>query len=134
MDYALNSVLKMFKDDRPLEDLGLIETQGDKVRLGSPKLTDEIIAHAVAMMKFHCFKSRASVNFDEIIKTGLAHFLCCSSEDLRKHLLRMDQSNAWKAVFSFTEAVNIKSISFAEQCDPRATLLVLLQTGEDTWL
>lgn len=134
MDYALNSVLKMFQDDRPLEDLGLIETQGNRVRLSSPKLTDEIIAHAIAMMKFSCFKSRSTVNFEELINVGLAHFLCCTNEELKKHLLRMDQSNDWKSCFSYTEAVNLRSMSFGEQCDPRFTLLKLLQSGQDTWL
>ena len=99
MESSLSSVRRMFKDDRPLEDLGLIETQGDSVRLGSPKLTDEIIAHALARMKFHCFKSRPSVSFSEVTQTGLAHFLCCSNDELRKHLRRMEQSNNWKSCF-----------------------------------
>ncbi len=109
LDPNLDGVLKMFKDDRPLEDLGLIETQGDSVRLGSPKLTDEIITHAISRMKFHCFKSRPSVSFSEVTQTGLAHFLCCSNDELRKHLRRMEQSNNWKLCFSFTEAVNVDS-------------------------
>jgi hypothetical protein len=134
LDPNLDGVLKMFKDDRPLGDLGLIETQGDNVRLGSPKLTDEIIAHAVARMKFHCFKSRPSVSFSEVTQTGLAHFLCCSNDELRKHLRRMEQSNNWKGCFTFTEAVNVDSVSFGDECDPHSTVLKLLQSGEDTWL
>jgi hypothetical protein len=134
MESALSSVRRMFKDDRPLGDLGLIETQGDNVRLGSPKLTDEIIAHAVARMKFHCFKSRPSVSFSEVTQTGLAHFLCCSNDELRKHLRRIEQSNNWKGCFTFTEAVNVDSVSFGDECDPHSTVLKLLQSGEDTWL
>jgi len=68
------------------------------------------------------------------LKTGLAHFLCCSPEELRKHLWRMEQSNNWKNYFSFTNAVNLESLSFTEQCNPRETVLLLLQSGEDTWL
>ena len=134
LDPNLEGVRRMFKDDRPLGDLGLIETQGDNVRLGSPKLTDEIIAHAVARMKFHCFKSRPSVSFSEVTQTGLAHFLCCSNDELRKHLRRMEQSNNWKGCFTFTEAVNVDSVSFGDECDPHSTVLKLLQSGEDTWL
>lgn len=135
LDPNLDGVLKMFKDDRPLEDLGLIEIKEKEfIRLGSPKLTDEIIAHAVARMKFHCFKSRPSVSFSEVTQTGLAHFLCCSNDELRKHLRRMEQSNHWKWCFSFTEAVNIDSVSFGEECAPQTTVLKLLQSGENTWL
>lgn len=135
LDKNLDGVRNMFKDDRPLEDLGLIEIKEKEfIRLGSPKLTDEIIAHAVARMKFHCFKSRPSVSFSEVTQTGLAHFLCCSNDELRKHLRRMEQSNNWKSYFSFTEAVNVDSVSFGEECDPQTTVLKLLQSGEDTWL
>ena len=137
----LQGVCKMFQDDRPLADLGLIEIrknyEDDKqiwVRLGSPKLTDEIISHALAMLKFHGFRSRDTVDFSEILKAGLAHFLCCSPEELRKHLRRMNQTNNWKGCFSFTEAVNLDSVSFAGQCNPKITLLPLLQSGQDTWL
>lgn len=36
--------------------------------------------------------------------------------------------------FSFNEAVNNDSLAFADGCDPKQTLLLLLQQGEDTWL
>jgi hypothetical protein len=77
---------------------------------------------------------RSGIDFSESIKTGLAHFLCCSPEELRKHLWRMEQSNNWKHYFSFTNAVNLESLSFTEQCNPRETILLLLQSNEDTWL
>ncbi|MGD7035687.1 DUF4007 family protein [Methylotuvimicrobium buryatense] len=141
LDSNLQGVRGMFQNDRPLADLGLIEIrknhEDDKqiqVRLGSPKLTDEIIIHALAMLKFHSFKSRSTVDFSEIIKAGFAHFLCCSPEELRQHLRRMNQTNTWKDYFSFTEAVNLDSVSFTERCDPKITLLPLLQYGNDTWL
>lgn len=136
-----SSVRRMFQEDRPLADLGLIEIRknhdDDKqilIRLGSPQLTDEIIIHALAMLKFHSFKNRDSVDFSEITAAGLAHFLCCSDEELRKHLRRMNQTNHWKECFSFTEAVDLESLKFAGQCDPKKTLLPLLQSGDDTWL
>jgi flagellar biosynthesis protein FlhB len=97
-------------------------------------LTDEIIAHALAMLRFHVFKSRVGVDFSELIKAGLPNFLCCSPETLRLHLRRMNQTNDWKSFFSFTEAVNLDSISFGDDCEPRKTVLVLLNSGNDTWL
>ena len=116
------------EDDRPLAELGLIETrkkheQGISIRLGTPKLTDEIIIHAFAMMRFHHYKSRGSIDFSELISTGLAHYLCCSPEQLRSHLRRISQNHLWKNHFGFNEAVNINPISFGDDCDPRKTLL-----------
>ncbi|MDI1277457.1 DUF4007 family protein [Methylobacter sp.] len=135
----LEGVRKMFEKDNPLAELGLIETrkireEGLLIRLGSPKLTDEIIIHALAMIRFHRYRSRSTIDFSELSKDGLEHFLCCSSEQLRQHLRRMNQSHNWKRYFSFNEAVNIDSIAFEEDCAPGKTLLLLLQQGEDTWL
>jgi len=144
IESELEGVRRMFQNDRPLAELGLIETrknrnEGILIRLGTPKLTDEIIIHALAMMHFYQFKSRSSVDrssvdFSELLKTGLAHYLCCSPEQLRIHLRRMSQNHRWRNYFGFNEAVNIDSISFGDECDPRKTLLELLQKGEDTWL
>jgi|GEM_PF-887247 len=135
----LEGVRKMFEKDNSLAELGLIETrkirdEGLLIRLGSPKITDEIIVHALAMIRFHRYKSRSTIDFSELSKDGLEHFLCCSSEQLRQHLRRMNQSHNWKRYFSFNEAVNIDSIAFEEDCAPGKTLLLLLQQGEDTWL
>ncbi len=139
IESLLGGVRKMFEGDRPLADLGLIETrknreEGILIRLGSPKLTDEIILHALAMSRFHNFKSRSGIDFSELSKIGLHHYLCCSPEQLRHHLRRMNQSHQWQNYFSFNEAVNLDSIAFADDCDPRKTLLLLLQQGKDTWL
>lgn len=139
IDSLLSSVRRMFVDDRPLSELGLIETrksaeQGSLIRLGTPKLTDEIIVHALAMMRFHQYKSRSSIDFSELLSTGLAHYLCCSPEQLRIQLRRISQNHRWKNHFGFNEAVNIDSISFGDDCNPRKTLLELLQKSEDTWL
>jgi len=86
------------------------------------------------MMRFHKYKSRSSIDFSELLSAGLGHYLCSSPEQLRSHLRRMNQSPRWKNHFGFNEAVNIDSISFGDDCNPRKTLLELLQKGEDTWL
>lgn len=139
MDSLLGSVRRMFVEDRPLAEIGLIETrknreQGISIRLGTPTLTDEIILHALAMMRFSHYKSTPTVDFSELTKNGLGHFLCCSPTELREHLRRMKQSNKWHAYFNFNEQVNLDSVSFAEHCLPDKTLLLLLQEGQDTWL
>jgi hypothetical protein len=138
LESLISSIRRMFVEDRPLEYLGLIETRKNQdgifVRLGSPKLTDEIIIHALAMSRFHRYKSRESVDFSVLLNDGLAHFLCCSQDQLRQQLRRMKQSNRWQDYFNFNEAVDIDSISFAEYCTPDKTLLLLLQQGQDTWL
>lgn len=139
MESLLGSVRRMFVDDRPLAEIGLIETrksreEGISIRLGSPKITDEIVIHALAMLRFHRFKSTPTVDFSELTKNGLAHFLCCSPTELAEHLRRMKQSNKWQNYFDFTEQANLNSVSFAECCTPDRTLLLLLQEGRDTWL
>jgi hypothetical protein len=139
LDSNLEGVMNMFKNNQPLAEIGLIETRktrenGIEIRLGSPKLTDEIIIHALAMVRFNRYISRSSIDFSELSKDGLGHFLCCSPEQLRLHLRRMKQSNRWSAYFDFNEAVNLDSVSFAELCTPDKTLLLLLQEGQDTWL
>ncbi|MCK5356086.1 MAG: hypothetical protein KAJ63_13290, partial [Methyloprofundus sp.] len=140
IDSLLGSVRKMFQNDKPLAELGLIElskgqnNSGLSIRLGSPVLTDEIIIHALALMRFSCFKSRDSVSFSEISETGLAHFLCCSKDQLRQNLQRMSQMHEWQKYFSFDFAVDLDSITFKTPCDPNKTILLLLQQGQDTWL
>jgi len=139
LESLLSSIRRMFVEDRPLEYLGLIEIRTNRedriaIRLGSPKLTDEIILHALAMIRIHRYNSRSTVEFPELIKKGLGHFLCCSSEQLRQQLRRMKQSNQWQAYFDFNEAVNNDSVSFTELCMPDKTLRLLLQEGQDTWL
>lgn len=139
LDSNLEGVVNMFKDNQPLAEIGLIETRktrenGIEIRLGSPKLTDEIIIHALAMSRFHRYKSRSTIDFSTLTQDGLGHFLCCSPEQLRLNLRRMKQSNRWQNYFDFNEAVNLDSVSFAELCTPDKTLLLLLQEGQDTWL
>ena len=135
----LEGVRKMFVDDRPLAEMGLIETrknreQGISIRLGSPKLTDEIILHALAMVRFNRYKSTPTVDVSELVKSGLAHFLCCSQSDLSGHFKRMKQSGKWFDYFDYTSTANLNSVVFKEFCVPEKTLLLLLQEGGDTWL
>jgi hypothetical protein len=139
MESLLGSVRRMFVEDRPLAEIGLIETRKNRedgifCRLGSPKLTDEIIIHALAMVRFHKYKSTPTVDFSELTKGGLAHFLCCTPPELREHLRRMKQSNKWQNYFNFNEQENLNSVSFEALCTPERTLLLLLQEGRDTWL
>lgn len=139
LESLISSVRRMFVDNRPLADLGLIEISkirkdGICIRLGSPKLTDVCVIHALAMLRFYQLKSRSTVTFSELMAIGLANFLCCRPEELRLQLRRMHQSQQWQDYFSFNEAVNNDSLAFADSSDPKRTLLLLLQQGEDTWL
>ena len=139
MESLVGSVRRMFDLNRPLAEIGLIDTRknredGISLRLGSPKLTDEIIVHALAMVRFHKFKSTPTVDFSELTKSGITHFLCCSPPELREHLHRMKQSNKWQNYFSHTTQANLDSVSFGDACTPDKTLLLLLQEGRDTWL
>ncbi len=140
LDSSLEGIKKMFQGDSPLAELGLIETRKEQknsalsVRLGTPELSDEIIIHALALTRHRHFRNRDSVDFTTLSKTGLPHFLCCSSEYLRQQLKSMSQMNKWHDYFSFDHAVDLDSISFKEQCMPAITLLLLLQKGQDTWL
>jgi hypothetical protein len=139
LDSNLQGVRRMFENNHPFVEIGLIETRknredGTSIRLGSPKLTDEIIIHALAMVRFHKYKSTPTVDFSELTKGGLAHFLCCTPPELRDHLRRMKQSNKWQNYFNFNEQENLNSVSFEALCTPDKTLLLLLQEGRDTWL
>jgi len=140
LDSSLDGIKKMFLGDNPLAELGLIETRKEQnqtalfVRLGTPTLSDEIIIHALAMTRFCHFKSRDSVDFTTLAKTGLPYFLCCSTDHLRQQLQRMSQMTQWQGYFTFDHAVDLDSISFKDQCVPTTTLLLLLQKGQDTWL
>lgn len=140
IESLLSSVRRMFENDNPLAELGLIEIReerqgsGKSVRLGSPKLTDEILIHALAMCRFVHFKSRESVDFSTLANTGLPNFLCCSKDQLRQHYQRMSQMHEWQGYFSFDHAVDLDSITFKDACDPDKTVLLLLQKGQDTWM
>lgn len=140
IESVLSSVRRMFENDNPLAELGLIEIRkerqgsGMSIRLGSPILTDEILIHALAMCRFTYFKSRESVDFSALAQTGLPNFLCCSKDQLRQHYQRMSQMHQWQSYFSFDRAVDLESITFKDACAPDKTVLLLLQKGQDTWM
>jgi hypothetical protein len=140
IESALSSVRRMFENDNPLAELGLIEIRkerqgsGMSIRLGSPRLTDEILIHALAMCRFANFKSRESVDFSVLAQTGLPNFLCCSKDQLRQHYQRLSQMHQWQSYFSFDRAVDLESITFKNACTPDKTVLLLLQKGQDTWM
>jgi len=135
----LDGIRKMFVDDRPLAELGLIESrevkgQGISVRLGEPLVSDFVIRHALALMRFHHFRNRISVYFSELLNAGLDRFLCLSPDTLRTQLRVNSRMERWQNELSFTENANLDSIAFGENLIPKKTLLVLLQESQDTWL
>ncbi|MDM8558466.1 hypothetical protein [Candidatus Parabeggiatoa sp. HSG14] len=126
-------------EDKPLAELGLIESRtirgsGISVRLGEPTVTNEVIAHALALIRFHHFPSRVTVDFSELVNAGLDRFLCLSPDELRIRLKNLSQIERWQNEFSYTTVANLDSMDFSEGFIPRKTLLVLLQEGQDTWL
>ena len=138
IESLLSSVKRMFINDSPLAELGLIEIRNQDrqtyARLGSPILSDEIIIHALAMARFAHFRSRESVDFTTLTNVGIHNFLCCSKDHLRQQFRRMAQMNQWHSYFSFDQAADLDSITFKDACDPNQTVLLLLQKGQDTWL
>lgn len=138
VDSTYDGVKKIFSSDSPLMDLGLVEyrkySEQTEIKLGSPKITDEVIIYGLSLMRFSYFKSRQSADFTSLTDTGLNNYLCMSRIDLKKHLQRMGQINQWKEYFSFDQAADLESITFKELCQPNNSLKLLLQQGEDTWL
>jgi hypothetical protein len=134
----LGGIRRMFVEDRPLAELGLIETRKVRgqiyVRLGEPLVSDFVIRHALALMRYHHFRNRISVDFSELLNVGLERFLCLSPEILRTKLRTITRMERWQNELSFTENVNLDSITFCENFIPKKTLLVLLQESQDTWL
>jgi len=135
----LSGIRRMFVDDRPLAELGLIESrkvrgQQIDVRLGEPLVSDFVIRHALALMRFHHFRNRISVDFSELLNAGLDRFLCLSPDTLRTQLRVISRMERWQNELSFTENANLDSIAFGENLNPKKTLLVLLQESQDTWL
>jgi hypothetical protein len=134
----LGGIRRMFVEDRPLAELGLIETRKVRgqiyVRLGEPLVSDFVIRHALALMRYHHFRNRISVDFSELLNVGLERFLCLSPEILRTKLRTITRMERWQNELSFTENVNLDSITFGENFIPKKTLLVLLQESQDTWL
>jgi hypothetical protein len=140
LSYNLEGVKSMFIGDAPLSGLALINirkgTKGSSVeiRIGEPNVLEEVIIFALSLARYHVFPSRTSVDFSELEKCGLCHFLCLSPEQLRKRLEEICYSSRWGDYFSFAQNVNLDSISFGESLTKQKTLITLLQQSEDTWL
>jgi hypothetical protein len=139
IESVMGGIRRMFVEDRPLAELGLIESRtvrgsGISVRLGEPTVTNEVVIHALALMRFHHFPSRVSVTFSELVNAGLDRFLCLSPDDLRTRLKNLSHTERWQNEFSYTTVANLDSVDFGDGFMPRKTLLVLLQESQNTWL
>jgi hypothetical protein len=136
IEKSFQGVNKLFDKQYPFNELGLIEkiNNGTVLRLGSPELTNDIIMHALVMVKFQLFPSRESVSFAQFCEESNLHkFLCISLQELRVRLLKLSQSTEFKSSFSFQTSLDIESLSFGDDVSPQKTMLRLIQTKEETW-
>lgn len=146
-DYAEKSLISnmegvksMFIGDGPLSGLALINirkgAKGSSIELclGEPVVPEEVIIFALALARYHEFPSRQSVDFSELEKCGICHFLCLSPEQLRKRLKEISHSQRWNNYIVFTNVANLDSISFGDSLTKTKTLISLLQESNDTWL
>ena len=135
LEPALEGVKKMFRTDQPLAEIGLLEHQTvlNKIRLGSPKLTDEIIIHCLAMARKSLFSSRVTIDFDELIKKNVNGFICLSPFELKSDIRRLSASTKYSAYIGYSENVNLNSVHFGDKLQASNTLLELLQSRQDVW-
>ena len=136
--YDLEGVRGMFETGGPLFDLGILEIRknGDGIwlRIGTPKIPDQAIIHALALARHRHFPSRMTIHFSELDEIGFNNFLCMSITEMRNRLHELSRSAAWQQHFSFIEGKGLDSIQFGDRLNPNQTLLQLLQESEDTWL
>lgn len=132
---ALVGVLNMFRADQPLADIGILDFQKNfnRLRLGSPKVSDEAIVYGLAMARVSLFPTRATVDFMELIKNNVNAYLCLTPDEFRKRIRTISHNDPWRTFFSFSENVNLNSIFFSENLSPMKTLLILLQSEKDSW-
>ncbi len=134
IEKSFQGVNKLFDKSFPLSELGLIEKNDKSVRLGRPELNNDIVMHALVMIKFQLFPSRASISFSQFCESSYLHkFLCISIQELRKIVLAMSQSNEYSNFFSFQTAIDIESLTFSDDISPHKTVLRLIQSKEETW-
>lgn len=135
LEPAFEGVSKVFKKDQPLAEIGLIESQSgfSKIRLGSPKLTDEIIIHCLAMARNCIFSSRVTVDFDELVKNNVNGKICLSPFELKSHIRRFASNNKYSDYIGYSENANLNSINFGERLQSNKTLIELLQSKQDIW-
>lgn len=132
-------IRRMFEGDNQLAEIGILTVRkkfSNKeiwLQLGSPKLNDEAILHALALARENLFPTRQTIDFSELIKQDIHSYLCLSQDDFRMNLRRIRYSEKWNDYFSFTEAANLNSIHFGESIKTSNTMLMLLQSDTDMW-
>jgi hypothetical protein len=141
----LEGVLKMFRDDGPLQGLGLVEQKKGKQagaqittevywRLGSPSVPDTAVLLGLALAKRKYFAVRPSIDFGELIDKGLDHFLTLSQDELRMKLSEIANSQVWREDLKFTDVANLTSVSFGSRFNEERMLIALLQEKGDSWM
>jgi hypothetical protein len=136
IEKSFQGVNKLFDKHYPLSELGLIEKSidGNVIRIGAPELTNDVIMHALIMVKFQFFSSRESVAFTQFCEESSIHkFLCISIQDFRGRLMKLSQSTEFGRLLSFQTSIDIESLSFDDDLTPQKTMLRLIQTKEETW-
>jgi hypothetical protein len=136
IEKSFQGVNKLFDKHYPFSELGLIEKSGDGsvLRIGAPELTNDIVIHALTMVKYQFFPSRESMAFTQFCEESNIHkFLCISIQDLRKHVIKLSQSKEFGKLLSFQTSLDIQSLSFDDDLVPHKTMLRLIQTKEKTW-
>lgn len=134
-----SGIRRMFEGDSPLAEIGIITVRNKFtnkeiwLQLGSPKLNDEAILHALALARENLFPTRQTIDFSELIKQDINSYLCLSQDDFRVNIRRLCHSDKWNDYFSFTETANLNSIHFGESIKTSNTMLMLLQSDTDMW-
>lgn len=136
IEKSFQGVNKTFDKHYPFSELGLIEkvAEGTIVRIGAPELTNDILIHALVMVKYQFFSSRESIAFSQFCEESKLHkFLCLSIQELRKRIIALSQSREFSELVSFQTSIDIESLSFHDDLSPTKTVLRLIQTKEETW-
>ena len=138
IDGNIEGVKRMFIDEGPLTDLGLIETRKDSgklaIRLSTPVVADQTIIYALALARHRYFRTATTVHFSELIGANFNHFLCMSVNDLRKRLRVISRGQEWSDYMKFIEGKDLDSIELRDKLHPKMTVLQLLQETDDTWV
>lgn len=136
IEKSFQGVNKLFDKHYPFSELGLIEKLpvGNVVRIGTPELSNDILIHALVMVKYQFFSSRESVAFTQFCEESNIHkFLCIPLQKLRSYVIALSQSREYAEQLSFQTSIDIESLSFNDALNPTNTMLKLIQTKENTW-
>ena len=134
----------MFREDGPLQGLGLVEqikgrNSTDLInsenywKLGSPRVPDAAVLFALALARRKFFIARPSIAFSELIEKGVNNFLTLSQDNFRRKLSTISNDIKWSGEIKFDEVANISSISFGSSFKEEQALIVLLTEGGDSW-